>query len=117
VNDIVGLEGPIYLKNKPQHHQLVAKRADLAKHLIKQQHKNHALLSEYEKITRRAETLARASLDYGHESARAQQKRNKTLAGAPLQTANMAEKLLKKGLQTNVRVFQNKKSSLRPHIK
>jgi hypothetical protein len=60
------------LKNKPQHHQLVAKRADLAKHLIKQQHKNHALLSEYENITKKAETLARASLDYGHESARAQ---------------------------------------------
>ena len=37
--------------------------------------------------------------------------------GPTLQTANMAEKLLKKSLQVTVRKIQNKKSSLRPHIK
>ena len=122
VNDIVGLEGPLYLSNKPKNYQLVAKRADLAKNLIKQQQKNYLMFSEYENMGKRAESITsgrkadligvRKSLDYGHDSARAQQKRNTTL-----QTANMAEKLLKKSLQKNVRSIQSKKSSLRPHVK
>lgn len=72
VNDIVGLEGPLYLQNKAQHHQLVSKRADLAKNLLKQQQALYATFSEYENIGKRAESLGRMSLDYGHGSARAQ---------------------------------------------
>ena len=111
VNDIVGLEGPLYLKNKPEHHQLVAKKAEIAKHLIKQQKKNHALFSEYENMGKRAESLGRVSLDYGHDSTSARVRQT------TLQTANMAEKFLKKSLQNNVRSIQGKKSSVRPHIK